>query len=109
MTFGLFTFIAATGVGLYLGVSIGVSLDTMGAAAVIQATWAYTPFELLGLTIACAAGFYPTCLLLLRGVPEETAFLPRWRVSVQRSFPLILSSFAFICIGIVVEALVVTL
>lgn len=109
VTFGVVTFIAAVGVGLYLGTSIGISLETLGLATVVKNTWLYTPFEFLGLICACAAGLYPTIQLLLVGVPSRTTFLSRWRTSLQNSFSLVLISFAFICTGIVVEAFVVSL
>lgn len=109
VTFGVVTFIAAVGVGLYLGTSIGISLEAMGLTAVVQSTWLYTPFEFLGLVCACAAGIYPTIQMLLVGNPGQTTFFSRWRASVENSLPLILVSFAFICTGIVVETFMVSL
>lgn len=108
MTFGVVTFLAAVGVGLYLGMSISIALDTLGLAAVVQSTWLYTPFEFVGFIVACAAGLYPTIQLLLVDECGRTTFFSRWCAALRNSFPLVLISFAFICTGIIVEALVVS-
>ncbi|WP_158268464.1 hypothetical protein [Corynebacterium liangguodongii] len=108
LSFGLTTVVGAFGLGLYLGLSFAISVNAIGLRAAIGSTWAYSPFEFFGLFLASVVGIFPTFILLMQRDDTGVSFAARWWLAVKSTFPFVLTSFALIWTGILIEALVVS-
>lgn len=107
LTFGMTTFFSAIGVGLYLGISIAVSLDAFRASEVVAATWIYSPLEFSGMFLAGVAGFLPIAKMVAEPHRGQEGFVARWRRAIRASSRFVIGSFLLVAFGVVVEALVI--
>lgn len=59
ISLGAGSIIAGAFSGLYLGISMAMAVGELGVLRVVEKSWLYTPFELIGFLCAVAAGILP--------------------------------------------------
>lgn len=72
ITFGIGTVAMLLLIGTMLGLSMAISVDTLGLVETIARSWAYTPLEVSGFVVAGAAGLIPVTGQL-RNAPDVPA------------------------------------